>query len=402
VVTSFAPPFRTTVDADADLSVGNLLGRWQRVFSATSDLSLQLYYDRTYRREPTFRESRDTFDLDVQHRFHLPWQQAISLGLGYRLTSDDTAAVSTIVFTPSGRTDHLFGGFVQDEIRLLAEQLRLTIGSKFEHNDYSGFEAQPTARLVWSLAPQHTVWAAITRAVQTPSRVEHDLSLTGLLDPMAPTFSRVIGSAAFVPEKLLAYELGYRLQPTSRLFLDITAFYNRYTDLLSLEPGTSFTEAMPPPVHVIVPLFIRNGLHGEGYGMELAADWQPFDWWRMSGVYSYLQLNLTRDMDSLDASTVRFTEGSSPTHQLSLRSFLSLPGHVEFDLVWRYVDHLPSQGVSSYLTLDARLGWRPLPSLTVAVVGQNLLTDHHAEFGGGSSGTTEIERSVYGKVVWRW
>jgi iron complex outermembrane receptor protein len=219
---------------------------------------------------------------------------------------------------------------------------------------------------------------------------------------MVPTFSRVTGSAAFVPEKLLAYELGYRLQPTSRLFLDITAFYNRYTDLLSLEPGTPFTEAMPPPAHGIVPFFIRNGLHGEGYGMELAADWQPFDWWRLSGVYSYLQLNLTRDTDSLDASTVRSTEGSSPTHQLSLRSFLSLPGHVEFDLVWRYVDHLPSQGVSSYLTLDAHLGWRPLPSLTVAVVGQNLLTDHHAEFGGGSSGTTEIERGVYGKVVWRW
>jgi iron complex outermembrane receptor protein len=402
VVTTFAPPFRTTVDADADLSGGNLLGRWQRVFSATSELSLQLYYDRTYRREPTFREARDTFDLDVQHRFHIPWQQAISLGLGYRLTSDDTAAVPTIVFTPSGRTDQLFSAFVQDEIRLLAEQLRLTIGSKFEHNDYSGFEAQPTARLVWTLAPQHTVWAAITRAVRTPSRVEHDLSLTGLIDPMAPTFSRVLGSAAFVPEELLAYELGYRLQPTARLFLDVTAFYNRYTDLLSLEPGTPFTEATPPPAHGIVPFFIRNGLHGEGYGMELAADWQPFDWWRLSGVYSYLQLNLTRDTDSLDASTVRVTEGSSPTHQLSLRSFLSLPGHVEFDLVWRYVDHLPSQGVSSYLTLDARLGWRPLPSLAVAVVGQNLLTDHHAEFGGGSNGTTEIERSIYGKVVWHW
>ena len=112
--------------------------------------------------------------------------------------------------------------------------------------------------------------------------------------------------------------------------------------------------------------------------------------------------NLTRDKDSLDASTVRSTEGSSPTHQLSLRSFLSLPGHLECDLVWRYIDRLPSQGVSSYLTLDARLGWRPLPPLTIAVVGQNLLMNHHAEFGGGSSGTTEIERSVYGKVVWRW
>jgi len=142
---------------------------------------------------------------------------------------------------------------------------------------------QPGASLLWLLAPQHTLWAAVTRAVRPPSRVEHDLSATSLLDPRTPTFGRAIGNGTFVSEKLLAYELGYRRQPTSRLFLDITAFYNRYTDLLSLEPGTPFTEATPPPAHLIVPLFIRNGLHGEGYGVELAADWQPFDWWRVSG-----------------------------------------------------------------------------------------------------------------------
>jgi iron complex outermembrane receptor protein len=402
VLTTFAPPFRTTVEADADLAGGNLLGRWQHVFSPTSALSAQLYYDRTYRREPTFREARDTFDIDVQHRFRIPWQQEIRLGLGYRLTSSDVASVPTVVFTPSRRTDQLFSVFVQDEIRLFTEQLRLTLGSKFEHNDYSGFEVQPNARLLWLLAPRHTLWAAITRAVRTPSRVEHDLTLTGLLEPRTPTFTRIIGSDAFTSEKVLTYELGYRLQPTSRLFLDATAFYNRYMDLLSLEPGMPFSETTPLPAHVVVPLAIRNGLHGEGYGIELAAEWQPFDWWRVSGVYSYLQLNLTRDQHSLDASTVRSTEGSSPTHQFSLRSFLNLPGRLEFDLIWRYVDHLPSQGVSSYLTLDAHLGWRPLPLLTIAVVGQNLLTDHHAEFGGGSSGITEIERSVYGKVVWHW
>jgi iron complex outermembrane receptor protein len=402
VLTTFALPFRTTVEADADLAGGNLLGRWQHVFSPTSALSAQLYYDRTYRREPTFREARDTFDIDVQHRFRIPWQQEIRLGLGYRLTSGDVASVPTVVFTPSRRTDQLFSVFVQDEIRLFTEQLRLTLGSKFEHNDYSGFEVQPNARLLWLLAPRHTLWAAITRAVRTPSRVEHDLTLTGLLEPRTPTFTRIIGSDAFTSEKVLTYELGYRLQPTSRLFLDATAFYNRYMDLLSLEPGMPFSETTPLPAHVVVPLAIRNGLHGEGYGIELAAEWQPFDWWRVSGVYSYLQLNLTRDQHSLDASTVRSTEGSSPTHQFSLRSFLNLPGRLEFDLIWRYVDHLPSQGVSSYLTLDAHLGWRPLPLLTIAVVGQNLLTDHHAEFGGGSSGITEIERSVYGKVVWHW
>ena len=403
-VTTYAPPFRTTVEADADLDGGNLLGRWQHVFSATSDLSVQFYYDHTYRREPTFRESRHTADLDVQHRFHIswPWPQEIRVGFGYRLTSDDTAAVPTIRFVPSRRTDQLFSAFVQDEIRVVGERLRLIIGSKFEHNDYSGFEIQPSLRLVWTLAPHQTLWGAVTRAVRTPSRVEHDLNLTGLLDPQMPTFNRAIGSDAFESEKLLAYELGYRLQPTPRLFFDVTAFYNRYHDLLSLEPGAPFVETAPTPAHVVVPLWIRNGIHGEGYGVELAADWQPFDWWRVSGTYAYLHLNLSRDQGSLDTSTASLTEGSSPAHQVSLRSFMTLPGHVEFDLVWRYVDDLPSPDISSYLTLDARLGWHPLPSLTVAVVGQNLLTDHHAEFGGGSSGPTEIERGVYGKVVWRW
>jgi iron complex outermembrane receptor protein len=238
--------------------------------------------------------------------------------------------------------------------------------------------------------------------VRTPSRVEHDLSLTGLLEAQTPTFGRAHGSAAFESEKLLTYELGYRLQPTSRLFFDVTAFYNRYNDLLSLEPGTPFVETTPSPTHLVVPFAIRNGIHGEGYGFEWAADWQPFDWWRLSGVYAYLHLNLSKDPSSLDTSTAPSIEGSSPTHQLSLRSFMNLPGQIELDLVWRYVDALPSQNIDRYLTLDARLGWRPLPSLTVAVVGQNLLTDHHAEFGGGGSGLAEIERSVYGKVVWRW
>ena len=122
----------------------------------------------------------------------------------------------------------------------------------------------------------------------------------------------------------------------------------------------------------------------------------------MSGVYSYLHLHLSRDQDSRDTTSVRSTEGAVPQHQVSLRSFMTLPGHLEFDLIWRYVDRLTSQGIGSYITLDARLGWRPLRQVTISVVGQNLLEEHHAEFGAGSSGNTEIERGVYGKVVWRW
>ena len=168
------------------------------------------------------------------------------------------------------------------------------------------------------------------------------------------------------------------------------------------EPGAPRLETTPPPSRVILPFLTGNTLHGEIYGVELAVDWQPFAWWRMSGAYSYLQINLRRDADSMDTTTVRSTEGASPHHQISLRSFMHLPGHLELDLVWRYVDNLPSVGVDSYFSLDVRLAWQPLPNLTVAVVGQNLLEEHHLEFAGGSSGNTEVERGVYGKVVWRW
>src|SRR5262249_15112811 len=159
------------------------------------DLTLQLYYDRTYRRELTFHEARQTFDLDFQHHFHIPWQQEIILGLGYRVTADDTDTVPTITLQPSSRTDHLFSAFVQDEIELLAEQLRLILGSKFEHNDYSGFETQPGARLLWTPSARQTVWAAVTRAVRTPSRVESDLTFLTLpnLTLRLPVFGRVMG-----------------------------------------------------------------------------------------------------------------------------------------------------------------------------------------------------------------
>jgi iron complex outermembrane receptor protein len=222
------------------------------------------------------------------------------------------------------------------------------------------------------------------------------------VDPATLTFIRLNGDDEFDTEELLAYELGYRLQPTSWLFLDVAAFYNHYTNLLSLEPGAPRIDTDPPPPRVILPFFIRNKIHGEVYGVELAADWQPFAWWRVSSAYAYLQINLRQDADSMDLSTARIIEGASPHHQVSLRSFMNLPGHLEFDLVWRYVDDLPSLGVDSYLNLDVRLAWRPLPTLSVAVVGQNLLEKHHLEFVGGASGNTEVERGVYGKVVWRW
>jgi iron complex outermembrane receptor protein len=401
-ISSYAAPFSETVEEDADLAGGNLLGRWRRVRGDASVMILQTYYDRTDRREPSFREARDTVDVDFQHSARVTGRQQLTWGIGYRVTRDDSSAVPTIEFNPSSRSDHLPSAFIQDEISSREGRFRFTIGSKLEHNDYSGFEAQPNVRLSWDCSEQCALWGAITRAVRTPSRLEHDLLLTALLDPAGPIFTRVIGSRDFDSEEIVSYESGLRIQPAPRVSVDLVAFLNRYDNLLSLESGTPFLETSPQPDHTVVPVLLENGIRGRTYGAEIAVDWAPSGRLRLGASYSRLQIELERKPESNDASTAESTEGSSPRHRVVLRSSLDLPRRVAVDLLFRYVGALPSQSIDSYENLDAVIRWLPVPNLEFSVVGQNLLDARHAEFGGGSGGVTQVERGVYGKLAWRW
>jgi len=393
-LTQTRAPFTRRVTEDADISGGNILGSWSHNFGDASDVALKLYYDNTFRREPTFSERRNTWDIDFQHRIALPWDQELIWGLGYRHTADRTSAIETVVVDPRNRADDLYSGFIQDELRFFDDQVRLTVGSKFEHNDYSGFEGQPSARVAWVPSTRHMVWGSVARAVRTPSRVEDDLEITLFVAP-TDSFLRVIGDGEFVSEKVISYEVGYRVQPHHLLFLDLVTFYNVYEDLFSLEPGAPFEE--PGVERPIVPLFIRNRLHGETYGIELAADAEVQSWWRLHGVYSILQVDLERDPGSRDAFSEE-AEDTSPHHQVTVRSTMSLPGETDFDTVLRYVDNISAMGVGSYVELDLRLAKRVHRNVELSVVGLNLLHDHHREFNGG----TQVERSIYGQVRWWW
>jgi iron complex outermembrane receptor protein len=394
VVSSFTAPFSRVVEKNTDLSGMNLIGRWRRALSESADLALQIYYDRTFRREPRFQEERNTVDVDFHHRFKLTGRQELIWGLGYRFTKGDTESVPTLVVSPRNRADNLFSAYVQDEIALIEGLLGLTIGSKFEHNDYTGFEFQPSGRLLWTPASRHSAWAAISRAVRTPSRVDRDIAASFAANPALPFFGRLLGKKDFESEKALVYELGYRMQPADRLFVDLAGFYNRYDDLFSVEADALFLE----PGRLIVPFHFDNKMKATVYGVELAADWHWLDSWRWRFSYSHLRMNLERKPGSNDAITDNSEEGSSPQNQLSLTSFIDLPGNLNFDGIFRYVDSLPGQNVSRYFNLDLRLGWQVTKNAELSLVGQNLLRGHHAEWGGG----TEIQRGVYTKATWRW
>ncbi|MGB2888369.1 MAG: TonB-dependent receptor [Candidatus Acidiferrales bacterium] len=401
-ITTYSPPFMTNVEQNAELAGGNLLGRWKRVLGAGSDIQLQTYYDRTNRKQANFAESRDTFDIDFIHHFSLPRRQDFLWGLGTRLSSGNaTEVVPTVAFTPNHFTEKLYTAFVQDEIPIVGNQLSLTVGSKFLHNNYSGFEVQPTARLLWTPSPRQTVWGAVTRAVRTPSRVEEDLQLTGLLISNPLTFVRITGDRKFSSENLIGYEAGYRSLVKSKFYLDIAAFYNNYDHLLSIEPGAPFSETSPPPPHVVVPFLFRNGLLGSTSGFEIAPDWTPTGWWRLRGSYSYLHMDLTKKTGSLDPSTVSSTQGSSPHHQVVIQSSLDFPKRLEFDQTFRYVSALPAQLVRAYTTADVHFSWRATRSLDLSLVGQNLFQPHHAEFGGDPGPLVGIERSAYAKITWQ-
>jgi len=373
---------------------GNLLGRWTHRFSDKADFQFQAYYDRTHRDVAIFSEQRDTFDFDFQNHFHAGERNAIVWGLGYRTTSDDTGYNETVLLRPRSRTLNLFSGFVQDEITVVEDRLRLTLGSKLEHNDFTGWEVQPGGRLLWTPATNHAVWASVTRAVRTPSRAENDVRIAAAISPGAAL--AVLGSHRIDSEKLIAYEVGYRVQPLPVLSLDSALFFNDYDDLRTLEFEN------PPPGFVAAQR-AHNRMRGETYGVELAANWQPVNWWRLRASYTFLDMDLHRESASNNPANEN-PEGQSPHHQFSIRSGIDLPRNVEFDVGLRYVDALSALSVPSYFALDARLAWRPCRHVEFAVIGRNLLDDRHPEFRPTFIRTlpVEVERSVFGKLTWHF
>jgi iron complex outermembrane receptor protein len=409
-VFEYEAPFSRVVKGDTDVSGGNLLGRWTRALSPTSDAALQLYYDNTFRRDLNFTEERNTFDIEWQHRFVPLRLHEIVWGLNYRVTADNTAGPETVRFFPREETDNLFGFFFEDEIEIIRDRLHVTVGSKFEHNDYSGLEVQPSARLLWMPADTHTFWASIGRAVRAPSRLDNDISLTEQplnRDPSQPgqclppgepcLFPRIVGRSGFDSEKIIAYQVGHRMQLIERVSLDSVVFYHDYDDLMSVGVGATFSEDTPPPPHAVLELPIGNKLHGFSYGFEMAADVFAADGWRVFSGYSFLHINVERDVSEIELTRAN-SEGSSPQHQAFLRSQLDLPWDVSFDANARYVDSLPRLSSRSYFTFDLRLEVPVTRSLHLSLVGQNLWDSHHREFAGG----TQVERSGYAQLRYVW
>lgn len=395
---------------------GHLLARYNRLSGDGSETIVQTYLEYGHMRVfEAFDERRTTFDLDVQHRPRLGGAHDVVLGGTYRVSRDSIESSGIINGDPKRRSFVLASLFANDEITLVPEQLRATLGARLEHNKFTGFEPQPHLRLAWTPNRSQTVWTAASRAVRTPSRAELDfkidLAVMPANPPAPPVLLRYTGSLdkELLAEVVNAFELGFRQQLDPNLSIDIAAFHNRYTRLSGNSLGSQEFSSDPVP-HVIQNLSAANGLSGQTSGLEVALDWRPVRQWRLQGAYSLLKVSVdAAPNDPVAAAAAGRYEASAPHHQLMLRaSFTPMQAH-DLDARWRYVSSLGEGAVGvtpveAYTALDLRYAWRVLPDLVLSISGENLLQRRHAEFAPDAlpSQQLEVPRSVHLKAQWQF
>ena len=414
---SLAPTYRQPIEVTGSENLAtSILLRWSRHHADDSGIEFQAYYDHNDQLEERLNDlTYDTFDLDFQHRLPPFERSEIIWGLGYRFYADDFVDGLYYSFDPPQDEFHLFSAFVQATHALSEDLLEFTLGSKFEHNDFSGFEYQPSARLLFTPDSRYSAWAAVSRAVRTPSRADHTLIVDVLAvepnpldpDPLNPFWPPLSvsgrGDGKLDSEELLAFEIGQRFQLGNRSSIDLTVFYNDYDSLRTYDRDPLSERLAPgPPIHIQIPLLARNSMKGEAYGTELAAQFYLTDRWRIASSYSFLDIQLHLDATSGDFLNEP-QEGQSPEHQFKLQSYVDLPADLEFDTTLYAISNLPAWDIPSYTRLDLRLGWKPSDTLEASVGAYNVLDDRHPEAHTEFIGiATEIEHGIYAKLALRF
>lgn len=399
------PPYLTAKYADLKSSGANLLGHWQHQLAGDDKVSTQIYYDYSSRSVDLNLEFH-TLDAELQYETRLGERNEITVGTGYRRIKGDNA--DTFRFQTPDRTDDLYSLFFQDAIQLINKELILTLGTKWEHNEFTGNEWQPSGRLAWKPVEHHTLWTALGRAVRTPSIMERDgrFVLAAYPTPSGTGTTGFTGNKDFHSESVLAYETGYRWQQSTTFSLDFAFFYNDYQEIYTFSPR--------PSAQGLDMVFINNG-NGEGYGFEAEADWKAQTWLRFSLSYSFLESRFDWDNPLLSQDELKsFLQQLTPRHQIGLRSAIDINHQWQINGWLRYIDAIEGRGsldllkeegtpIDAYFLFDCNLIWKQSKNMEVMFAGQNLLNSSQPQYVAElHTPLTEIERGFYVKMTWRF
>jgi iron complex outermembrane receptor protein len=367
--------------ADVEFSQSDVLGRWEHD-GDLANTRLQVYVDRTRRDQPPqgVGFDLDAYDLDFQQTLNLGERHRVVWGLGRRYNDYAVTNTPTLAFDPAHRTLELTNVFAQDTIAL-GEKFKLIAGLKFEENSYSGWSTLPDLRFSWAPNSSTLLWASAARAIRSPTPLDVDVRESA--DGVSVFLQ---GDPDFQPERVDAFEIGYRSQPHAAVSWSLSAFYDDYHDLRSIEPAPGG----------FLPLRWGNLIEGGTYGVELWANVQVTRWWRLSPGFRSLHKRLSF---SEGASGLLGVEqaGNDPSARATLKSSMDL-GRWTLDAILRYVGKLPSPESPSYTDLGARVAWRASESLELSVNGLNLLDDTHQEYALPTAHL--VRRSIYAELRW--
>jgi iron complex outermembrane receptor protein len=397
-------PAVATLNDPVSVDSGDLQARWSHTLQNGSDTSLNVYYNHVNRLDQRLLENLNSVDIDFQHHFAINSRNDVVWGLAYRVTSDKMNSGYDTLWFPPQRTDTLYSAFVRDEIKL-ARSAWFTIGTKLEHNAYTGFEYEPGAQFVWTPTDRQTIWLSASQAIRQPSRQDTDLQYDIAVIPLEGSnfgVLKFINNKNIRAEQLRDYETGYRAQVTKRLSLDVAAFRSYYRRLETTDPGDPYFVDSPGPPHAVFPLNLGNGARARTYGGEVFATWNVTRRWRISPGYSLAHVKVIQNPLSQN-STAGAIPGDTPEHQIQFRSSLGLRSNLDWDTSLYFVGRLSDAQVPAYTRLDMQLRWRPLESVEFSIAGQNLLMGRHMELDDAFEVKgTQVQRSVFGRITWRF
>jgi iron complex outermembrane receptor protein len=385
---------------DDEVSGGDVNLRWQRDFKSGQGFYLQAYFDRTLRTDSaSLGETRNTIDIDFIHHFRIGSRNQFTYGGGLRWSPYQFISGNpNETLLPAASTDHIYSGFVQDEIKL-GQNFTVTAGAKLQHNNFSGFDIQPSARLLWSLGEHQSVWLGVTGAVTTPSDLEENFFLQGGANH---TFVQLLGNRKFKSEDVKGYEIGYRVLSGDRFYVDLSTFWSNYSDLQSFSAANVSSSGG----NTYITIQYQNQIAGHTSGFEFAPQFTIVPWWRLNTSYSYVSGNFGANGPTSDISStgsVSTYEGSTPRHMVSVQSKVDLPGHLHLDEMYRFISQLPAQKVEAYQTMDVSFGAPLGRDVSVKVVGQNLFQPHHLEWGTGdpTQSPVGVSRAAYVQILFQ-
>ena len=368
---------------DEAIGGSDVLGHWTHTWPTGASFQLQAYWDRTYRATPGEGNFLlDTYDLDAQASFALGGANHVVVGAGVRHNRYEITNSATLLFVPSKGDLDLVNAFVQDTLSLTGN-LDLIVGVKVENDPYSGLSPLPDIRLSWRPASDVMLWAAVSRAIRSPTPFDTDVV------EKFGTIVYLTGSPDFQTEKVTAYEVGARVQPSSRASMSISAYSNTYDDVRSVETAADG----------FIPFHWGNGIHGDTWGLEAWSDYKLAPWWRLTASFTLLREHLAFKPGTSGLLGLAQV-GDDPRHQASLRSSMDLGHHVSLQTDLRYVDALPAPFVPAYVELNSRVAWDVSSRVQFSLSGFNLLHDHHQEF--PASEASAVPRSVYAALRWRF